>query len=130
MENKYIEVDRIGRDNPERPEYVSNTITIDGVEVENTQEAISAFHENNRKALERQRAEQNKRNSEISTGTLCPMDRFASFPKECKKDCALYRDEGCTLKRREPATETEGRSCPFMRKCTKQCALYERGCTM
>lgn len=109
---------------------VSNTIMIDGIEIENTQEAIRAFHENNRKVMERQRAEQNQREKERQTGKLCPMDRFSSFQKECKTDCALYRDGGCTLKRREPATETEGRSCPFMRSCTKQCALYDCGCTM
>lgn len=109
---------------------VSNTIMIDGVEVENTQEAIHAFHENNRKVMERIRAEENQKNDDRQTGRLCPMDRFAGFPKDCKKDCALYRDGGCTFKRRDPATDTEGRSCPFMRKCTKQCALYENGCTM
>lgn len=128
---RFINVDRIEQDHdPELIKEVSNTIMIDGVEVENTQEAIHAFHENNRKAMERIRAEENQKNAERQTGKLCPMDRFSSFPKECKTDCALYREGGCTLKRRDPATETEGRYCPFMRSCTKQCALYENGCTM
>ena len=128
---RFINVDRIEQDHdPELIKEVSNTITIDGVEIENTQEAIRDFHENNRKAMERIRAEQNQKNEDRQTGRLCPMDRYASFPEDCKKDCALYRDGGCTFKRRDPATETEGRSCPFMRKCTKQCALYENGCTM
>ena len=118
------------RRDPVNIKEVSNTITIDGVEIENTQEAISAFHENNKRVTERNRAEENRRNAENNTGKICPVDRFTGFEKECKRECALYIGNGCALKRREAASDTEGKRCPYMRTCTKQCALYERGCTM
>ena len=131
---KVIAIDRVveasRRKTIEPPKLVSNQIMIDGVWIENTQEAITEFHENNRKIMEELRAEQEQKAQEIQTGTFCPLDRFASFMKECKKDCALYRDGGCTMKRKEASTDTEGKSCPFMRKCIKQCALYENGCTI
>lgn len=109
---------------------VSNTITIDGVEIENTPEAVRAFHENNRKAIETQRKAANEQAKREATGKYCPLDRFASFQPECKTTCALFREGGCAMVRRPAAQDTKGKKCPFMRACTEQCALYCGGCTI
>lgn len=109
---------------------VSNTITIDGVEVENTQEAIKAFHENRKRCMEENRKAENERRNQEDTGKFCPLDRYASFPPNCKTTCALYRGNGCAMKREPAAQDTKGKKCPFMRACTEQCALYCGGCTI
>lgn len=111
---------------------VSNTITIDGVQVENTQEAIHAFHENNRRALEAQRkAEEERKAAErLERRAFCPLNRFAGSPPECNKACSLYRGNGCAFSRNKPAPDTLGKKCPLMRTCTEQCALYNGGCTI
>lgn len=107
-----------------------NTITIDGVEVENTQEAIHAFHENNRRTREAHIKAENERINRERTGKTCPLDRFTGFTPECKKSCALYRETGCAYSRNKPAPDTLGKKCPLMRTCTEQCALYNGGCTI
>ena len=109
---------------------VSNTIIIDGVQVENTQEAIHAFHENRKRCMEANRKAENERRNQEETGKICPLDRFASFPPECKTTCSLYRASGCAYKRNTAAQDTKGKKCPFLRVCTEQCALYCGGCTI
>lgn len=105
------------------------TIMLDGLEVENTQEAIQAFHENKRKTLEAQRAAYNQRQDDIRTNRQCPVNAL-QMSHSCTKDCALYRADGCAWKRRKAEKDTLGMKCPYMRKCTKDCALYEQGCTI
>ena len=106
------------------------TVIIDGIEIENTPEALSAFHESRRAALEEQRKKDQQRQQEEQTSRLCPLDRFSNFPKYCKTICALYGAQGCALKRLEAVKDTKGSPCPFMRSCTPLCALYDKGCTM
>ena len=109
---------------------VSNTIVIDGAVIENTQEAIHAFNEERKRAMEAQRKAENERIKNEATGKLCPLDRFASFEPECKTTCALYRADGCAMKRNTAAQDTKGKKCPIMRVCTEKCALYCGGCTI
>ena len=106
------------------------TITIDGVEVETTPEALEAFHAGNRAAMERQRAEQRQRQAQENTGRFCPFNVNASFPPECKTSCALYRATGCAQKRQKAPQDTKGKPCPFLRVCSEQCAIYDNGCCL
>lgn len=109
---------------------VCNTIRIDGAEIENTQEAIHAFNEERKRVMEAQRKAETERAKKEATGKLCPLDRFSSFTPECKTTCALYRADGCAMKRNTAAQDTKGKKCPYMRACTEQCALYCGGCTI
>lgn len=109
---------------------VSNTIIIDGVEMDNNPETIRAFHENNRRSMEAQRKAENERMNRERTGKTCPLDRFAGSPPECKTSCSLYRGNKCAYSRNKPAPDTLGKKCPLLRTCTEQCALYCGGCTI
>lgn len=111
---------------------VSNTITIDGVEIENTPEAIHAFHENRKRNLEAIRKAENEREEKarLEKVVYCPLDRFSNSPPICRKDCSLYRGDKCAFSRNKPAPDTLGKKCPLFRKCSEQCALYNGGCTI
>lgn len=109
---------------------VYNKIRIDGCEIENTPEAVREFHERRRVWLDAQFKKDRERAKQEATGKLCPFDRFADSPPECKTSCALYRGNGCAMKHNEPAQDTKGKKCPFMRACVDQCALYCGGCTI
>lgn len=111
---------------------VSNTITIDGVEMDNNPETIHAFHENRKRNLEAIRKAENEREEKarLEKVVFCPLDRFSNSPPMCRKDCSLYRGDKCAFSRNEPAPDTLGKKCPLFRKCSEQCALYNGGCTI
>ena len=111
---------------------VSNTITIDGCEIENTQEAIEAFNRQRKQDMEKWHKEEREREEKarLEKMVYCPLDRFAGWPPACRKDCSLYRGNKCAFSRNEPAPDTLGKKCPLFRKCSEQCALYNGGCTI
>lgn len=104
------------------------TVMIDGVEV--YQDELEEFHRRNAEVRKAQIAQANMEAQQKATGKTCPLNQFASFPAQCKKDCALYRPTGCAMKHTQATQDTQGRPCPYMRKCTKECALYDQGCTL
>lgn len=117
-------------DPADNSETVKNVLVLsDGSSIENTDESIKRHNEQTAKAMEKAHAEFNQRQQEIKTGKLCPVDALYSV-HDCQKDCALFRNAGCSMKHREPEKDTSGMPCPFMRKCSNQCALYEKGCTL
>ena len=101
----------------------------DGSVIENTDEAIRQHHEQVSKSIAKAHDEYNRQQQEINTGKLCPVDSLEAV-HYCRKNCALYRSSGCTMKHRQPEKDTAGLPCPYMRKCNDQCALYEKGCTL
>lgn len=110
----------------------SNTIVIDGVEMDNNPEVIHAFHEQRKKKQEETRKAEIEREEKarLEKVVYCPLGRFAGSPPACRKDCSLFRGDKCAFSRHEPAPGTLGKKCPLMRKCSEQCALYNGGCTM
>jgi len=106
------------------------TIRIDGVEVENTPEALEAFHAMKKAAIEQAKEEERQREAQKKTGRICPFNAHASFPPECETTCGLHRPTGCAQKRTEALQDTKGKPCPFLRVCSPQCALYSGGCTL
>lgn len=127
MEWQYDEHGKKYRQNGPIKEYAP-TVMIDGVEV--YQDELEDFHRHNAEVRKAQREEEAIRNRQLHTGKTCPLNRHASFPPECKTDCALYRGYRCAFKGTHAAKETEGKHCPFMRVCVKECALYDQGCTL
>lgn len=98
-------------------------ITIDGFEIENTPEAIAAFHS-------ARKANEVKPEPQPEEKALCPFNFKGNFPVKCKTSCAFHRATGCAQKRQEAAQDTKDMFCPYMRKCTDLCALYAHGCTL
>ena len=102
------------------------TITIDGHEMEYTQENIQAYTAAKNAAQRRHETTQRP----AHTGKQCPFNVNARYNQECKADCALYRPTGCAQKRTEAVIDTQGKFCPYLRKCPPLCALYDHGCTI
>ena len=106
------------------------TITIDGVEVEDTPETVSAFNEMRKASVAAHHAQEKKRRQENNTGRFCPFYRDDQVLSECKRDCALYLGDSCSLTADKAERDTKGLSCPLMRKCVTSCAAYKDGCTL
>lgn len=106
------------------------TITIDGVEVENTQEAVHEFNQARAAAVQKAHAQYNERQRRRNTGRYCPFYKDMQVNKECTTDCALYVGDSCALTAYSAERDTVGKPCPFMRQCTPSCALYRNGCTL
>lgn len=106
------------------------TITIDGVEVENTPEAVHEFNQARAAATAKARAQETARQQSRRTGRFCPLYKDLQTMRECTTDCALYVGDSCALTAYSAERDTVGKPCPFMRQCTPSCALYRNGCTL
>lgn len=106
------------------------TITIDGVEVENTPEAVHAFNQMRAAATAKARAQEKERQQNRHTGRYCPFYKDMQVRRECTTDCALFVGDSCALTAYSAERDTVGKPCPFMRQCDPSCALYRNGCTL
>ena len=105
------------------------TITIDGVEIENTPEALEQFYAMNEQARQQEReAEAQKRAAE--TGKICPLHGNSPMAHDCKRTCALFCGDSCALAARPASIDTKGKPCPLRGVCGDSCALYRSGCTL
>ena len=99
------------------------TIRIDGVEIENTPEAVRAFNERRNAATQAQ-------TPTADTGKTCPLYLRSPMKQNCKTTCALFCGSFCALAARPAPVDTVGKPCPFMGACNPSCALYRGGCTL
>lgn len=113
---------------------VSDTITMsDGAEVPNNPKAIRQYNEMRKQSEERTRQQYNQQQRAKETGRFCPFhpDAHVNPNTPCKKDCALYANDGCSLAARPGKVDTANKPCPFRRHCTASCALYRgAGCSL
>ena len=112
---------------------VTDKITLsDGTTIDNTDEAIKAYHERNKRNMQAIYQQERQRQQAIETGKFCPFhpDAHVNSNIPCKKDCALYVGDSCALAARKALTDTKGKPCPFRRKCDPSCALYADGCSL
>lgn len=111
----------------------SDKITLsDGATIDNTDEAIKAYHERNKLNMQAIYQQQRQQQRALETGKRCPFhpDAHVNQNVPCKKDCALYVGDSCALAARKALTDTNGRPCPFRRRCDSSCALYAGGCSL
>ena len=112
---------------------VTDKITLsDGATIDNTDEAINAYHERNKRNMQAIYQQERQRQQARETGKFCPFhpDAHINQNTPCYKDCALYVGDSCALAARKALTDTNGKPCPFRRRCDPSCALYADGCSL
>lgn len=119
---------------PPKVETLSDEITLsDGSTRPNTPEARAAYQAERRRFLAVQQRQLDALRSQ-NTRRGCPIqyEIDQGHPRECKKNCAFYRGDGCALAGQAATIDTKGDSCPFMygKPCNDGCAWYDGGCTM
>lgn len=105
------------------------TITIDGVEIENSPEAIERFRAMKEQARQQEREEKAKKRA-AETGKICPLHGNSPMAHDCKRTCALFCGDSCALAARPASIDTKGKPCPLRGTCGDSCALYRSGCTL
>lgn len=105
------------------------TISINGIEVEYSPEALAAMNDAQHKAQEQARREA-EQEQQKHTGKICPLYTASPAARECMRDCALYAGGACVLASKPAAVDTRGKRCPFNSVCGPSCALYAGGCAL
>lgn len=129
MKNVFIPAAGFWNDRPQMTGFESDTVRLStGSEIPVDQ--LERQHELDKAAEQLARRERIKRAAEIYTDKECPFDDPMNGAKRCRRDCALYGESGCRLKRGRAEKDTEKMRCPFFRKCRSDCAMYDGGCTL